>query len=42
LEIYRTVLRVKVNPGNVNLGTFNDEIRRLEVSKTILLRNTRI
>ena len=30
------------NPGNVNLGTFNDEVRRMEVSKTILLRNTRI
>ena len=30
------------NPGNVNLGTFNDEIRRMQVSKTILLRNTRI
>jgi type IV pilus assembly protein PilW len=30
------------NPGNVNLGTFNDELRRMQVSKTILLRNTRI
>ncbi len=30
------------NPGNANLGTFNDEIRRMQVSKTILLRNTRI
>ena len=29
-------------PGNVNLGTFNDEVRRMQVSKTILLRNTRI
>jgi hypothetical protein len=29
-------------PGNVNLGTFNDEIRRMQVSKPILLRNTRI
>ena len=29
-------------PGNVNLGTFNDETRRMQVSKTILLRNTRI
>ena len=29
-------------PGNVNLGTFNDEMRRMQVSKTILLRNTRI
>ena len=28
-------------PGNVNLGTYNDDIRRLQVSKTILLRNTR-
>jgi type IV pilus assembly protein PilW len=30
------------SPGNVNLGTFNDELRRMQVSKTILLRNTRI
>jgi type IV pilus assembly protein PilW len=30
------------SPGNVNLGTFNDEVRRMQVSKTILLRNTRI
>jgi type IV pilus assembly protein PilW len=30
------------NPGNANLGTFNDEVRRMQVSKTILLRNTRI
>ena len=29
-------------PGNANLGTFNDEVRRMQVSKTILLRNTRI
>ena len=29
-------------PGDVNLGTFNDEVRRMQVSKTILLRNTRI
>jgi type IV pilus assembly protein PilW len=29
-------------PGNVNLGTFSDEVRRMQVSKTILLRNTRI
>ena len=28
-------------PGNVNLGTYNDDTRRLQVSKTILLRNTR-
>jgi type IV pilus assembly protein PilW len=30
------------NPSNANLGTFNDEVRRMLVSKTILLRNTRI
>ncbi len=30
------------SPGNANLGTFSDEIRRMQVSKTILLRNTRI
>ena len=29
-------------PGNANLGTFNDQIRRMVVSKTILLRNSRI
>ncbi len=29
-------------PGNANLGTFNDQVRRMQVSKTILLRNTRI
>lgn len=28
-------------PGDVNLGTFNDEFRRMQVSKTILLRNSR-
>ena len=28
-------------PGNANLGVFNDEFRRLQVSKTILLRNAR-
>jgi type IV pilus assembly protein PilW len=28
-------------PGDVDLGTPNDEFRRLQVSKTILLRNTR-
>lgn len=28
-------------PGDVDLGTFNDEFRRLQVSKTILLRNSR-
>jgi type IV pilus assembly protein PilW len=30
------------NPGDVNLGTYADEVRRMQVSKTILLRNTRI
>lgn len=30
------------SPGDVNLGTFSDNIRRMQVSKTILLRNTRI
>lgn len=29
------------NPGDVNLGTYNDNFRRTLVSKTILLRNTR-
>jgi type IV pilus assembly protein PilW len=29
-------------PGDVNLGTFGDQMRRMQVSKTILLRNTRI
>ena len=28
-------------PGDVNLGLFSDDLRRLQVSKTILLRNTR-
>ena len=28
-------------PGDVDLGVFNDEFRRLQVSKTILLRNAR-
>lgn len=28
-------------PGDVDLGTFNDDFRRLQVSKTILLRNSR-
>jgi len=28
-------------PGDVNLGAFNDQYRRLQVSKTILLRNAR-
>jgi type IV pilus assembly protein PilW len=31
----------RYKPGNVDLGTFNDETRRMQVSKTILLRNTR-
>ena len=29
-------------PGDRDLGKFNDQIRRMQVSKTILLRNTRI
>ena len=29
-------------PGNANLGQMNDNFRRLQVSKTILLRNARI
>lgn len=29
-------------PGDVNLGTYTDDVRRMQVSKTILLRNTRI
>jgi type IV pilus assembly protein PilW len=28
-------------PGDVDLGTFDDQFRRLQVSKTILLRNSR-
>jgi type IV pilus assembly protein PilW len=28
-------------PGDVTLGVYNDELRRLQVSKTILLRNSR-
>ena len=28
-------------PGDVNLGVFNDAFRRMQVSKTILLRNAR-
>ncbi len=28
-------------PGDVNLGSYNDDFRRLQVSKTILLRNAR-
>ena len=30
------------SPGNAPAQSFNDEIRRMQVSKTILLRNTRI
>jgi type IV pilus assembly protein PilW len=30
------------SPGNAPAQTFNDELRRMQVSKTILLRNTRI
>jgi len=29
-------------PGDVDLGVYNDNFRRMQVSKTILLRNTRI
>ena len=29
-------------PGDVDLGVFNDSLRRMQVSKTILLRNARI
>ena len=29
-------------PGNANMGQMNDSFRRLQVSKTILLRNARI
>ncbi len=32
---------VNYAPGDVDLGTYNDSIRRMQVSKTILLRNTR-
>ncbi len=32
---------VNYQPGDVVLGTFNDSYRRMQVSKTILLRNTR-
>ena len=28
-------------PGDVNLGSYRDDLRRMQVSKTILLRNTR-
>jgi type IV pilus assembly protein PilW len=30
------------SPGDVSLGTYSDDIRRMQVSKTILLRNSRI
>ena len=30
------------SPGDVVLGTYTDDVRRMQVSKTILLRNTRI
>jgi type IV pilus assembly protein PilW len=30
------------SPGNAPAQTYNDEVRRMQVSKTILLRNTRI
>ena len=30
------------SPGNADLGRMNDSFRRLQISKTILLRNTRI
>lgn len=32
---------VNYNPGDVALGTYSDSIRRMQVSKTILLRNAR-
>ncbi len=32
---------VNYQPGDVNLGVYNDQFRRLMVSKTILLRNAR-
>jgi type IV pilus assembly protein PilW len=31
----------RYSPGDVDLGTYNDSFRRMQVSKTILLRNTR-
>jgi len=38
-----TGLQDNVNyaPGDIGLGTYNDSIRRMQVSKTILLRNAR-
>lgn len=32
---------VNYQPGDINMGVFNDSFRRMQVSKTILLRNTR-
>ncbi len=32
---------VTYQPGDVNLGSFSDDFRRMQVSKTILLRNAR-
>jgi type IV pilus assembly protein PilW len=32
---------VNYQPGDVNLGAYNDQFRRMQVSKTILLRNSR-
>jgi type IV pilus assembly protein PilW len=32
---------VNYTPGDVNLGQYNDQFRRMQVSKTILLRNAR-
>ena len=29
------------SPGDVNLGGYNDDFRRMQISKTILMRNTR-
>ncbi len=32
---------VNYQPGDVTLGTYSDSFRRMQVSKTILLRNAR-
>ena len=32
---------VNYQPGDMNLGAYNDQFRRMQVSKTILLRNSR-
>ena len=32
---------VNYAPGDVNLGAYNDQFRRMQVSKTVLLRNSR-